>query len=184
MFFLWSTATSSSSEDEEMWGWRPTRRPCSLTSGRYVTQLPDDLDHSTSQALAARLHPEGRGGRKAIRLIHAKECSCFVIKVQTDQICFRRRQPRGCPFSHFEKRKISHKNPPHPSNITSLLESLQYFRVFSFAALGFTQVQSFKIHLIFASKTGSTSADGCFGFGVFGLSVVHENTLLKTTAFL
>lgn len=32
-----------------MWGWRPTRCPYSQTSEQYVTQLPDDLDHSTLQ---------------------------------------------------------------------------------------------------------------------------------------
>lgn len=58
----------------------PTRRPCSLTSGLYVTQLPDDLDHPTSPALAARLRPEGGGGQKTIRLVRAKRL--FLLRYQ------------------------------------------------------------------------------------------------------
>lgn len=48
-------------------------------SGPCVTQLPDDLDHSTSQALAAFLHPQGGGGVKAIHLVRTKESSNFVV---------------------------------------------------------------------------------------------------------
>lgn len=47
---IWgSLATCVSRRDEEMRGWRPTRCTYSQTSEQYVTQLPDDLNHSTLQ---------------------------------------------------------------------------------------------------------------------------------------
>lgn len=47
---IWASLASCVSRgDEKMWGWRPTRYPCSQTSEQYVTQLPDDLDHSALQ---------------------------------------------------------------------------------------------------------------------------------------
>lgn len=100
---------------------------------------------------------------------------------------FRRGQPRGRHFSHLEERKISHKNRPHPSNTTSLLESLQHFRV---VFLRCFRLRWDRIHLICASKTGSDfsystkSADGCFGFGVFGWSVVQENYCFSLTCLI
>lgn len=148
MFFLWSTATSSSSgraaaEDEEMWGWRPTRCPCSPTSGPCVTQLPDDLDHSTSQALTAFRHPQGGGGEKAMHLIRTKECSNFVIAD-----CFTRFGTKCVSgagslgdviLATLKKRKMSSK-PPSPiwtyiagvfrfSSISQRLFSLCCFRL-------------------------------------------------------
>lgn len=42
-------AACASRGDKWMKGWRPTRCPYSQTSEQYVTQLPDDLDHSTLQ---------------------------------------------------------------------------------------------------------------------------------------
>lgn len=90
MFFLWSTATSSSSELD--WphvfkkGWMSG---CGGEGprGARTAEHPDNMSHSclmTStvqpcRALAVYLHPEGRSNTRAIHLFHTEKYSYFVI---------------------------------------------------------------------------------------------------------
>lgn len=89
MFFLWSTATSSSSEVVWPHVFQEGMSRCGGEGprGAHTAKHQNNMSHSclmTStiqpcRALTVHLHPEGSCNMKAIHLFHTEECSYFVI---------------------------------------------------------------------------------------------------------